>query len=548
VVGGPADRGPGATTSAAHGVVERGAIPDGGPVTDDVTKDIAMHPSAPLLRRARALAVGLAATTLIAACGTADAADEAGGAPTPRPPGPTTTTSTTATTSAPERPTTTTTPVPALDGPVDATGALADGATWHIEAPADWDGTLVVYGHGLVPPGQDNPATDAPDPLTAAALLDRGWAIAGTSYATTGFALAAALEDQTALLDVFAAEVGEPTSTIAWGQSLGGVLTAALLEREPDRFDGGVAMCGVLGGTVALADQYLDLVFVLRELLAPGAFAVSGGDDPQAAVDVLGSAAVAAQGTPAGRARLALAAAVAGIPAWAGAGSPRPDAADVGSQQAALFDNLGTVAPFAVFLRAELAGRFGGEPATNVGVDYAALLAGSDAAGTVAALYERAGLDLDADLAALAAADRVTADPAARAAAAELVTLDGGLEDPLLTLHDEGDALATAQHERAYADAVVRAGSQDLLRQVWTARAGHCIFTPAETVAALDVVVDRIETGSWPSTGAAAMNARAEALGADLNVHLEDGSDEAIPTPPGFGEVTPGPLPGPRPR
>src|SRR3954452_3145600 len=68
-------------------------------------------------------------------------------------------------------------------------GVLDDGATWTIDVPTDWNGTLLLYGHGLVPPGEANPAEVAPDPGTREHLLDRGIALAGSSYATTGWAV-----------------------------------------------------------------------------------------------------------------------------------------------------------------------------------------------------------------------------------------------------------------------------------------------------------------------------------------------------------------------
>jgi pimeloyl-ACP methyl ester carboxylesterase len=490
-----------------------------------------------IARRARAVALGLVATTAVAACGAADASDPTADTAAQ----PSTTTTLAPTTTAPS---TTTSTTPALDEAVDLTGTLDDGATWHVEAPVDWNGTLLVYSHGLVPPGEENPATDAPDPFTAAALLDRGYALAGTSYATTGYAVAEAIVEQSEVVDVFSTEVGEPTTTIAWGSSLGGMVTAALLEQQPDRFDGGLAMCGVLAGTLPVWDSYLDTLFALKTLLAPdAAIELTGATDPFASIDVLREAVIAAQGTPEGRARIALAASIGGIPGWAGAGNPRPDATDIAGRQEGQLGNLETVVLFGLALRADLEARVGGNPSTNVGVDYGSLLALSDERDAVEALYAEAGLDLAADLGTLADAPRIEADPAARATAAEAVTFDGRLADPLLTLHDEGDALAPAQHERAYADLVGRAGTEDLLRQVFTERAGHCVFSPAELVAALEALVDRVDTGEWPATDAAAMNARAEALGPDLNVHFEDGSDEAFTTPSAFTAFEPGPFP-----
>jgi len=70
------------------------------------------------------------------------------------------------------------------------TGTLPpDGASYIISVPSNWNGTLVLYSHGYVFPGQPNPAKDAGDPLTEAALLNQGYALAGSAYSANGWAL-----------------------------------------------------------------------------------------------------------------------------------------------------------------------------------------------------------------------------------------------------------------------------------------------------------------------------------------------------------------------
>src|ERR1700682_3465187 len=118
------------------------------------------------------------------------------------------------------------------------TGTFGDGATWIIEVPSPWNGTLLLYSHGYVAPGNPNPAHDVGDPGTRAFLLAHGFALAGSSYAHTGWAIHEALLDQTAVLDEFTAMFGKPTRTIAWGHSLGGIITAGLIQRHPKRFNG----------------------------------------------------------------------------------------------------------------------------------------------------------------------------------------------------------------------------------------------------------------------------------------------------------------------
>src|SRR5712672_2410888 len=70
-----------------------------------------------------------------------------------------------------------------------------DNASYIISVPSNWNGTLVLYSHGYVFPGQANPARDAGDPQTEAALLNQGYALAGSAYSTTGWALQQAFQD-----------------------------------------------------------------------------------------------------------------------------------------------------------------------------------------------------------------------------------------------------------------------------------------------------------------------------------------------------------------
>src|SRR3989475_12269864 len=90
------------------------------------------------------------------------------------------------------------------------TGTLADGATYLIEVPANWNGTLFLYSHGFVTPGSPNPAKDVGDPVTRLYMLSSGFALAGSSYAATGWAIQEALPDQIAVLDLFNQLVGTP--------------------------------------------------------------------------------------------------------------------------------------------------------------------------------------------------------------------------------------------------------------------------------------------------------------------------------------------------
>ncbi|WP_219413323.1 alpha/beta hydrolase [Pseudonocardia nigra] len=377
-------------------------------------------------------------------------------------------------------------------------GSLDSGASWIADVPADWNGVLLLFGHGYRPPGGDNPAQNAPDPDTAAALLDRGYALAGSSYATAGWTLDTAADDQLATLAAVTAELGEPRRTIAVGQSMGGLVTAQIAERDDSGVDAALALCGLVAGGVGLLDFQLDGAHALAQLLLPGEEVPLAGFADAAQVHQVTArlleAIESARHTPQGRARVALAAALFHLPTWHGDGAPPEDPA--GRAEAQVLGMIETL-PFILPARLDIESRAGGNASTNVGVDYRALLQPSATKDLVGTLYREAGLDLHTDLDRLTATAATSADPAAREWLTRTSTITGELDVPVLTVHTVADALVPVQFEDDYADRVRTAGEKADLRTAFVDRTGHCTFTPAEVVAAVEAVVARVETGRW---------------------------------------------------
>ena len=422
-------------------------------------------------------------------------------------------------------------------------GTLDDGATYLLECPAGkWNGTLFLYSHGYVVPGSPNPARDVGDPVTRAWLLASGFALAGSSYATTGWAIQQALPDQIHTLDAFDSTYGTPTRTIAWGHSLGGIITAGLIQDYPNRFTAALPMCGVLAGGVATWNTALDSAFAFKELIDPSIQIVNITDPGNLTNGEV--AVAAAQATPQGRARLALVAALADTPGWFTPLSPEPAASDYAAQEANqfLWDQQVDF-PFALAFRAELEARAGGNPSWNAGVNYVEDLAKSADLEEVIALYHQAGLSLTEDLRMLNRAPRISADPAAVRYLAQNVAFDGDISIPVLTMHTTGDGLVVPENEQAYRSVVDRAGNGRLLRQIFVDRAGHCTFTPAETITAVQTLLNRLGTGHWNVPDPAGLNAEAAALGPQYNIFAAGG--QIVPTPPAFTSFRPTQYPRP---
>jgi hypothetical protein len=159
----------------------------------------------------------------------------------------------------------------------------------------------------------------------------------------------------------------------------------------------------------------------------------------------------------------------------------------------------------------------------------------------VRALYEQAGLDLDADLNTLNNTVRVSADPQALQYLEQNIIFDGQIHIPVLTLHTKGDGLVVVQNESAYKKVVDEVGNAEFLRRTFVHRAGHCQFSPGETIAAVDTLLNRLNTGKWSDLKAADLNMDAAALGPAniIFVTTPQGIVIAVPAAPAFIDFKP---------
>ncbi|HXR70879.1 MAG TPA: alpha/beta hydrolase [Actinocrinis sp.] len=398
------------------------------------------------------------------------------------------------------------------------TGTLADGATWIADTPAHWNGTLVLFSHGFGPPT----AADAPSQASADALLSQGYALAGSSYDPNGswWALASAERDQFATLTAVEQLLGRPTRVLSVGESMGGLINSQIVQDGAGRINAALNLCGLVGGGVNLNNYQLNAEYAITKLL-PGASGIpirdyATPDAGSAAATQMVAAITQAQSNTAGRARIALASALLNESDWA-PGQSAPAQRDFAGQEAQEYTWLTSgQLQFIEFGRYYIELAAGGDSSWNAGLDYAALLRGSAHYDQVRALYRQAGLNLDADLATLTRGAHYTAEPGSLAAMQATSTNTGHLAVPLLDVHTTADQLVPVEQESAFAQKVRAAGDSALLRQAYVARQGHCNFTTAEIVAALDTVDQRATDGYWGAgTSAASLQAAATALNLD---------------------------------
>jgi hypothetical protein len=233
--------------------------------------------------------------------------------------------------------------------------------------------------------------------------------------------------------------------------------------------------------------------------------------DALAAALALSSVVSLAQNSPEGQARTALGAALMNEPTWYSGTTAPTDYQEQEAQQAQELTSY--VLTFVMTGRYQIELSAGGNSTSTAGVDYRALLARSGQLAQVSALYKEAGLDLDADLATLTRDANIHADPLATVHLAQTSMVSGRLRGPELDIHTIADQLVSVEQENWYAQKVAQAGQGSLLRQAYVQATGHCTFEPTETVAALQALEKRVQTGQWDGVDPAALNAAAVATG-----------------------------------
>jgi hypothetical protein len=399
-------------------------------------------------------------------------------------------------------------------------GTLADSAQWIAQVPADWNGTVLLYSHGFGP----LVAADAPSAGSGAELLAQGYALVGSSYDVNGswWALDTAVSDQFGSLAAFVAASGlHPRHTLAVGTSMGGLINSLIDQESYGRVQGAVTFCGLVAGGVDLNNYQLNAEYAMTELL-PGAAGVQIRDYASlaagsAAGTELSNAVAAAQPTAAGQARIALSAALLNETDWTTGAAP-PAANDYAGQELQEEEMLTSgQLSFIESGRYMISLAEGGDSGYNIGVHYGALIRESPYYAQIKALYKAAGLNLQADIATLDQNESYAPEGNSLARTQATSVNTGRLQVPELDVHTVSDQLAPVPFEATYAQRVALAGSSPLLRQVYVNAIGHCNFTDADMVAAIDAMSTVVAEHHWTGgVTVTALNDAANALGPSL--------------------------------
>jgi pimeloyl-ACP methyl ester carboxylesterase len=144
-------------------------------------------------------------------------------------------------------------PAPRAEAACEPDGVQASGSIYRICMPpeGEYNGNLVIWAHGFQDAG--TPVSIPEDQLCFGGvclpdlITGLGFAFATNSYSKTGLAVLQGKDDVLDLVEIFAAQKGQPAKVFLVGASEGGIITALAVERHPEVFSAGVAACGPIG-------------------------------------------------------------------------------------------------------------------------------------------------------------------------------------------------------------------------------------------------------------------------------------------------------------
>jgi len=414
-------------------------------------------------------------------------------------------------------------------------GVGADGAPYTFIAAANFNGTVFVYSHG-VRPAIDIPATLAPvgpytktnaaepGPLAISGdltvintLVAAGYGVAGSGFSRQGVNTTEALAANKELIATFKEKFPTTKTVIAWGQSLGGMHTQLLAERNPELVDGVILACPAANPSDALITYFGDALWGFKALFDPTIKVGGYSTDPATraaeqyanigkVLTVLGklsaglsSGAWPDTASPAGKALQA-----AGIPSRSalltvglmagvstrskhvdgtsgptGAAETYPLAV---APAVAVLENMGATLNYGTLLIADGELLAGGKVYDNSKTDYAARVAADADIYSFALSGNSAVAGI---IGALAATPRETADAAAVAKIAPLIGLTGKITKPTIIFQAESEEFVPASIVQWYIDGYAQQYAAAKMKAMADAKKSRSYVAPTNNLVVL---------------------------------------------------------------
>jgi pimeloyl-ACP methyl ester carboxylesterase len=175
---------------------------------------------------------------------------------------------------------------PTCDGatPVQTcTGTTSDGAAYKMVIPATFNGTVTIWSHGFggntTIPGYfavDSSAQLAPNgpgesggnAALVKYLTDKGVAVMGSGYSTQGWNLDEAVKTNAELVGIFKTKFTTTKKVVAWGYSMGGGITQAFAEKNPELL-ASAAVMNPVDSWNAQSKYFIDLLWLIKTWFDP---------------------------------------------------------------------------------------------------------------------------------------------------------------------------------------------------------------------------------------------------------------------------------------
>jgi pimeloyl-ACP methyl ester carboxylesterase len=418
-------------------------------------------------------------------------------------------------------------------------GVGADGAPYLMIAAANFNGTVLLWSHG-VRPAIDIPATLAPvgpytktnaavpGPLVPAdmsvvnKLVAAGYGVAGSGFSRQGINTTEALAANKELIATFKTKFPTTKTVIAWGESLGAMHSQMLAEKNPELVDGVILGCpaanpqdalmtyfgDALWGFKALfdptikvggystdlatrtAEQYANIGKILTVISKLSAELGNTTDAKATWPDTASPAgkALAAAGIPARSALLAV-----GLMAGVSTRSKHVDGTTgpAGAEElyplaiapaVAVLENMGATLNYGTMLIADGELLAGGKVYDNTKTDYAARVA---AEADLFGFALSGNSAVAAIMGALAATPRETADAAAVAKIPTLVGLSGKIAKPTLIFQAESEEFVPASIVQWYIDTYAEQYAAEKMKAMAEAKKSRNYVAPTNNLVVL---------------------------------------------------------------
>lgn len=360
-------------------------------------------------------------------------------------------------------------------------GQTGPGSLYVMDVPPSWNGTLVLYAHGIVQADEPvaRPSTqDGYDTLRDALLAAR-YAVASSSFSSNGWSLADAVQRTHQLGKLFASKFGQPQQILLAGHSMGGLAIVKLAEKYPGQYAGALPMCAPLGGALAEIG-YAGDARVTFDYYFPGIL-------PGTVFDVPPEAESFGMGTP----LFGLVYATLTNPAnqgkflqWVQA-ARLPFSTDPQKMVSEMGNSAFYVLGFQLRYTNDLIERVNGKiPYDNSTTHY------------VVAPTEDPATNVFLTAALNDGVERLTADAAALNYYERNYQPTGDISFPVVTLHTTRDPAVPFWHETLYAKSVADAGASDWLTQIPVDAWGHCAFAPTDILGAFNQLVTKVNAAA----------------------------------------------------